>query len=156
MAMQSGLDQPDAESNPPSTDRLCSPEIVRRHFHELKWSWKRPRVGSAQSTDLLAEQKLARLAEFKATLKSTAHLLYVDEADFHLLSPIRASWSLRGEPPVDATPGTNKRVYAFKAYDPASKQVSLTGPSSQTLCGAQWLLAALTGSGSRQTLPHDR
>lgn len=104
------------------TGQLCSSETVRRHLHERKWSWKRPRVGPAQSPDPLAEQKLARLAEVKATLEPSAHLLYVDEADFHLLSPIRASWSPRGEQPIHATPGNNKRVYAFGAYDPAGKR----------------------------------
>jgi transposase len=104
------------------TGQLCSPETIRRHLHELKWSWKRPRHGPTQSPDPLTEQKLARLAEVKATLEPDAHLLYVDEADFHLLSPIRASWSPRGEQPVHATPGNNKRVYAFGAYDPAGKR----------------------------------
>ncbi len=99
-----------------------SAETIRCHLHALKWSWKRPRHGPAHSDDPDTEPKLARLAEVQGIPADGHHVLYVDEADFRLLSPIRASWSPVGTQPVYTTPGNYQTLYAFGAYEPATRR----------------------------------
>lgn len=97
-----------------------SRERIRQILHTAGYRWKRPKHGPAVCPDPLAADKLARIQEVESTLKAGEVLLYADEADFNLLCPIRSSWSLKGTQEVVTTPGRNRKIYAFGAYEPTT------------------------------------
>ena len=103
-------------------DALCQ-ESIRQLLQKSGYRWKRPKHGPAVSPDPLAEAKLARIQEVKDSLTERESLVYADEADFNLLCPLRSSWSLKGVQEVVTTPGRNRKIYAFGAYEPDSGQL---------------------------------
>lgn len=96
----------------------ASAEWVRRALHQAGFSWKRPKHQPPVSPDPLKEEKLAAIAEVQNNLKPNEVLLYEDEADFNLFCSLRSCWQAKGRQKEIPTPGRNKKVFVFGAYDP--------------------------------------
>lgn len=128
-----------------------STESVRKRLQTLGYRWKRPKQAPTQSADPLAEEKLAKIeaARQEAAENPDMHLLHVDGADFNLLNTIRTSWSLKGHQAEYPTPGTNKKIFALGAFEPASKrflfQVSYRKRSIEFIAFLKHLLKRYSG-----------
>lgn len=126
-----------------------SRETVRKAIHELLFRWNRPRQGPPPCDDPLKEEKLAKIETIKATLKHDEHLLYLDEADFNTLSPVRNTWQKKGQQRVIATPGKNEKVFAFGCIEPSIGkfvyQVTLRKRSCEFLRFLKHLMRSFAG-----------
>jgi transposase len=102
---------------------VLSRSSVRRYLHRMGWRWARPRLAPARNTlDPEAATKRAALqAAIQVVHGGLGHLLFVDEADRHLLPLIRAMW-MKGRRVRVPTPGSNARHAFFGALDALSGQ----------------------------------
>ncbi len=99
-----------------------SPSSVRRSLRATGWRGARPRLAPARKADPETGAQAAALAAAQAeaeAARGTAHLLYVDECDLHLLPVMRALW-MKGPRVRVPTPGTNRKRAFFGALDAAT------------------------------------
>jgi transposase len=92
-----------------------SASTVRRALRRLRFSWHRPKLAPARRPDPQREAKEARLGAVLGD--RTAHLVAVDECDFHLLPPLRAMWQRMGAQRRLPTPGQNAKRPVFGGLD---------------------------------------
>jgi transposase len=92
-----------------------SASTVRRALRRLRFSWHRPKLAPARRPDPQRAAKEARLGE--VLRDGTAHVVAVDECDFHLLPPLRAMWQRLGQQLRLPTPGQNAKRPVFGALD---------------------------------------
>jgi transposase len=97
---------------------------VRRYLKVMSWRWARPRLAPAsvrrRKRDPATATKRAAIAEALVQVAhGTAHLLYLDECDLHLLPVVRRMW-MKGPRVRIPTPGQNARHAFFGALDAAS------------------------------------
>lgn len=108
-----------------------SDESVRLRLKHFGYCWKRPKHAPAQQPE------------------PTSHLLYVDGADFNLLSSIRASWSPKGKQSLYPTPGKNRKIYALGSIEIETKrflfQVSYRKRSKEFIAFVKQLLKRYRG-----------
>ncbi len=126
-----------------------SRETIRKAIHELLFRWNRPRQGPPPCDDPLKEEKLAKIEIIKASLKQDEHLLYLDEADFNTLSPVRNTWQKKGQQRVISTPGKNEKVFVFGCIEPSNGkfvyQVTLRKRSYEFLCFLKHIVRSFAG-----------
>jgi transposase len=92
-----------------------SASTVRRALNRMRFSWHRPKFSPARRPDPKRAEKMARLAQ---VLKDfTAHIVAVDECDFHLMPPLRAMWQRIGHQERLPTPGKNAKRPVFGGLD---------------------------------------
>lgn len=88
---------------------------VRRALKRLRFSWHRPKLAPARRPDARRAEKEARLGAIWR--ETQAHLIAVDECDFHLLPPLRAMWQRLGQQVRLPTPGKNVKRPVFGGLD---------------------------------------
>jgi transposase len=92
-----------------------SASTVRRALNRMRFSWHRPKLAPARRPDARRAEKMARLTQ---VLKDfTAHIVAVDECDFHLMPPLRAMWQRIGQQVRLPTPGRNAKRPVFGGLD---------------------------------------
>ncbi len=92
-----------------------SASTLRRALKRRRFSWHRPKLAPARRPDPQREAKEARLG---AVLQEpAAHLVAVDECDFHLLPPLRAMWQRLGTQLCLPTPGQDAKRPVFGGLD---------------------------------------
>jgi transposase len=103
---------------------VLSRHSVRRYRHQMGWRWARPRLAPARERrpdPLATERRAALAAAQKEAAHGTAHLVYVDESDLHLLPVLRALW-MKGRRVRVPTPGQNRTHAFFGALDAVTGQ----------------------------------
>ena len=92
-----------------------SASTVRRALNRIRFSWHRPKFSPARRPDPQRATKMARLGQVLQDF--TAHIVAVDECDFHLMPPLRAMWQHIGHPERLPTPGQNAKRPVFGGFD---------------------------------------
>jgi transposase len=93
----------------------ASASTVRRALQRLRFSWHRPKLAPARRPDPQRAAKEARVGE--VVRDAAAHLVAVDECDFHLLPPLRTMWQRLGQQARLPTPGQNAKRPVFGGLD---------------------------------------
>jgi transposase len=91
---------------------------VRRALIGLGYRWRRPK--HVLPEDPAAGPKLWALFERVVQAPPGAAILCGDECDVHLLPVLRATWMPKGRQAHVPTPGTNRKVAAIGALEPAT------------------------------------
>jgi transposase len=92
-----------------------SASTVRRALNRMRFSWHRPKYSPARRPDPKRTEKMAHLAQVLRDF--TAHIVAVDECDFHLMPPLRAMWQRIGQQLRLPTPGQNVKRPVFGGLD---------------------------------------
>lgn len=103
---------------------VLSGSSVRRYLKLMGWRWARPRLAPAsllrrKRDPATGEKRAAIAAALVQVVHGSAHLLYLDECDLHLLPVIRKMW-MKGPRVCIPTPGQNAKHAFFGALDAAS------------------------------------
>ena len=91
-----------------------SAATVRRALNRMRFSWHRPKYSPARRPDPKRTEKMAHLAQVLRDF--AAHIVAVDECDFHLMPPLRAMWQRIGQQlrlPTVKTPFLWTQYYRF-------------------------------------------
>jgi transposase len=94
---------------------LVSDDTIRRVLHRLHYVFKRPRYVLEPDPELLAKKR--RIRRQIKQLRPRSALLAEDETDLLLFPPLRAAWSLRGQPLRVRLCGRNARRVIFGAVN---------------------------------------
>jgi transposase len=97
---------------------VLSRATVRRVLLGLEYRWRRPK--HVLPGDPLARSKMWALYERIVRAPAGAAILCGDECDVHLVPVLRAMWMPRGRQAQITTPGTNRKVAAIGALEPAT------------------------------------
>jgi transposase len=94
-----------------------SERTIRRHLHNLKYVWKRPRVvlRGTRSAEIMRQLQLIR--ERVENLPDGCAKLFEDETDIMLFPPLRAGWFLRGKAAEVPISGQNAKRTVFGTID---------------------------------------
>ena len=97
------------------TGRCLSDDTIRRALHWLHYVWKRPRYVLDPDPELVVKKR--RIRRQVRQLRPRSVLLAEDETDLLLFPPLRAAWSLRGQPQEVHLSGRNARRVVFGAMN---------------------------------------
>jgi|tagenome__1003787_1003787.scaffolds.fasta_scaffold20761386_2 transposase len=97
------------------TGLLPSDDTIRRALRRLHYVWKRPRYALDPDPDLAPKRR--RIRRRVRQLRPRSVLLAEDETDLLLFPPLRAAWSLRGQPQEVGLSGRNARRVVFGAMN---------------------------------------
>src|SRR5206468_9715816 len=88
--------------------RWLSEDTIRRRLHEMGYVWKRTRYVLPPDPE---KEKKRRIRRRLKNLTFRSVTLFEDETDLLLFLPLRAAWSMRGQPaPVHISGANAKRV----------------------------------------------
>jgi transposase len=97
---------------------VLSRATVRRVVVGLGYRWRRPKHVLPEDPE--AARKMWALFERVMNAPPGAAILCGDECDVHLLPVLRAMWMPQGRQAQVPTPGTNRKVAAIGALEPAT------------------------------------